>query len=248
MKPLVLVTGGSRGIGAATCRLAARAGYDIALNYLSRSEEAERVAADCRAAGAAVELIQADTGSPEGVAALFAALDARVGRLDHLVNNAGIVGLASRLDDASVDTVRSTIDINVTGAILVAREAVRRLSRRNGGRGGSIVNLSSVAANIGAPGEFVWYAASKGAIDAFTIGLAKEVGGDGIRVNAVAPGIIDTDIHASAGKPERVAQFAPLIPMGRAGTAEEVAESILFLMSDRASYVSGAILRIGGGR
>ena len=247
-RPVLLITGGSRGIGAATARLASRSGYDLVLNYQRDEAAARAVADEARAAGGQVEIVQGDMALEADVERLFAEVDRRFGRLTHVVNNAGITGPASRVEGASPATIRACIDLNVTGAILVAREAVRRLSPRHGGRGGAIVNVSSVAAALGSPGEYVWYAASKGAIDSLTLGLAKEVAGEGIRVNAVAPGLIETDIHASGGQPDRVERIAPQIPLGRAGTAEEIAQTILFLLSDAASYVTGAILRVGGGR
>jgi NAD(P)-dependent dehydrogenase (short-subunit alcohol dehydrogenase family) len=179
---------------------------------------------------------------------VFAEVDDRMGRIGHLVNNAGITGKASRLDAAPTDEIRRTIDLNVTGAILAAREAIRRISPRHGGQGGTIVNLSSAAVWLGAPGDFVWYAASKGAIDSLTLGLAKELGPEGIRVNAVAPGLIETDIHATAGLGGRIERLAPQVPLQRGGTADEVAEVILFLMSDAARYVSGAVYNVTGGR
>jgi NAD(P)-dependent dehydrogenase (short-subunit alcohol dehydrogenase family) len=241
--PLLLVTGGSRGIGAAVCRLAIAAGYDLALSYRSEVAAAEAIVAEARAAGRRAIAIRAEIGDPRDIELLFAGIDAELGPVTHLVNNAGLIGLSSPLADTDAATVARCIDVNVTGAILVAQQAIRRMTA-----GGSIVNLSSAAATLGAPGEFVWYAASKGAIDSLTIGLAKELGPRGIRVNAVAPGLIDTEIHASAGSPDRVAQFSAAVPMGRGGSAMEVAQAILFLLSDAASYVSGAILRVGGGR
>lgn len=247
-RPVLLVTGGSRGIGAATARLAAERGYDVAINYQADAEAAGRVAEACRVAGARAEIIQADVAREDEIARLFRTVDECLGRLTHLVNNAGITGRASRLDEASTETIRSTIDLNVTGAILVAREAVRRMARRHGGSGGAIVNLSSAAVTLGSPNEFVWYAASKGAIDSLTIGLAREWATDGIRTNAVAPGLIDTEIHASSGLPDRLQRLTGFIPLGRPGTAEEVAETILFLLSDAASYVNGEVIRVGGGR
>jgi NAD(P)-dependent dehydrogenase (short-subunit alcohol dehydrogenase family) len=175
-------------------------------------------------------------------------MDRELGRLTHLVNNAGIVGRANKFADVDTETIRRVVDLNVTGAMLVAREAVRRMSTARGGKGGAIVNLSSMAATLGAPDEYVWYAASKGAIDSLTVGLAREVAREGIRVNAVAPGLIDTDIHAAGGQPDRIARMGPTIPLGRAGTAEEVAAAILWLLSDEASYSTGTIIRVSGGR
>jgi NAD(P)-dependent dehydrogenase (short-subunit alcohol dehydrogenase family) len=247
-KRLCLVTGGSRGIGAAVCRLAAARGYDLAINYRRDEAAAQRVAEACRASGARAEIFQADTGSEAEIDRMFAAIDARMGRLSDLVNNAGITGKASRLDAAATSLIRANIEVNVLGAILVARQAVLRMSPRHGGRGGAIVNISSAAATLGGPGDFVWYAASKGAIDSFTAGLGKELVREGIRVNAVAPGMIQTDIHDTTGDPNRVARIVPGTPIGRVGTPEEVAEAVLFLMSDAASFIAGTILRVAAGR
>jgi NAD(P)-dependent dehydrogenase (short-subunit alcohol dehydrogenase family) len=245
---ILLVTGASRGIGAAVARRAAVEGYRVAINYRSDVAAAEQVAAEIEKAGSKALLVKADVSRADEIKRLFEAIDQKLGRLTHLVNNAGIVGRSSRLDAADPAMIRQVIDLNVTGAILVAREAVRRMSRAQGGEGGAIVNLSSAAATLGSPGEFTWYAASKGAIDSFTLGLARELAKEGVRVNAVSPGLIETDIHASGGEPDRVARLSPMIPMGRAGTAEEVAETILWLLSDKASYVTGANIRVAGGR
>ncbi len=247
-RPVCLITGGSRGIGAATARLAAERGYDILLNYVSDEASADSVARECRALGARVETVRGDMGAETDITALFAALDERFGRLDALVNNAGITGRAGRLDETPTETIRRCIDINVTGAILVAREAVLRMSTRHGRSGGAIVHVSSMATTLGAPGEYVWYAASKGAIDSLTIGMARELATEGVRVNAVSPGLIETDIHATGGQPDRLERLAPMIPMKRPGTADEVAQTILFLLSDAASYVDGANLRVSGAR
>ncbi|MFO1150020.1 MAG: SDR family oxidoreductase [Alsobacter sp.] len=247
-KPLLFVTGGSRGIGAAACRLAAARGYDVAVNYRSEAAAAQAVVAECRALGARAEAFPGDCAVEADIRQLFAAVDSRLGRVTHLLNNAGVTGRASRLADADPAEIRAVIDLNVTGAILVAREAVPRMSTRQGGRGGAMVNLSSAAVWLGAPNDFVWYAASKGAIDALTIGLAKELAPDGIRVNAVAPGLIETDIHASAGLGGRVERLASQIPLGRGGGAGEVAEVILFLLGEASSYVTGSIYKVTGGR
>ncbi len=245
---VLLVTGASRGIGAATVRLAATRGYDVAINYTSNAKAAEAVVADAERAGARAVAIQADVAQEADVERLFAETERRLGPLWGLVNNAGIVGRASRLDAADAATIKSVIDLNVLGAFLCARAAVRRLSTKNGGQGGVIVNISSGAATLGSPNEFIWYAASKAAVDTLTIGLSREVAREGIRVNSVAPGLVDTDIHDMTGVPDRVAAMRPNIPLGRAGTPEEIAETILFLLSDAASYVTGAVLRVAGGR
>jgi len=248
MQKLLLVTGGSRGIGAAVCRLAAKEGYAIALNYLRDQTAAERVARECRAEGVACEIFQGDMAREKDIERVFAMLDQKLGRLTHLVNNAGITGKSSPVEKATPETIRAVIDLNVTGAILVARAAAQRMARRNGGDGGAIVNISSAAASLGSPGEYVWYAASKGAVDSLTIGLAKELAVEGVRVNAVSPGMVNTEIHASGGDPGRVERITPMIPMRRIGEAEEIAATILYLLSENASYVTGANLRVSGGR
>jgi NAD(P)-dependent dehydrogenase (short-subunit alcohol dehydrogenase family) len=249
MTKLLLVTGGSRGIGAAVCRRAAKAGYAIALNYQRDTAAAESVARDCREAGVRCEIFQGDMAIEADIERVFAEMDQKLGRLTHLVNNAGITGKSSPLDKAATETIRAAIDLNVTGAILVARAAIQRMARRNGGTGGAMVNISSAAARLGSPGEYVWYAASKGAIDSLTIGLAKELAADDIRVNAVSPGIIDTDIHAlSTGDAGRVDRIAPLVPLRRVGKADEIASAVLYLLSDEASYITGANLAASGGR
>ena len=246
MSGVMLVTGGSRGIGAAISRLAAERGYDLCVNYGSDAGPAAEVVAEVEAKGRKAVAVQADLGEGN-VVPLFAAA-AELGPLTALVNNAGITGKISRLDDVDPDVIRRTVDINVTGAILAAREAVLRMSTRHGGQGGGIVNISSVAAKLGSPNEYTWYAATKGAIDSFTLGLAKEVAQEGIRVNVVSPGLIETGIHAAGGNPDRIAQLAPQIPLGRAGNPEEIAQATLWLLSDEASYITGAVLSASGGR
>jgi len=246
--PVVLVTGGSRGIGASVCRLAGAAGWQVAVNYVSNLEAAEAVVADIRAAGGSAIPVQGDVGTELGLASIFSTVDGTFGRLDGLVNNAGIIALPQRVDEISSERLERMFAVNVMGSIRSAQEAVRRMSTRHGGRGGAIVNLSSMAALLGAPGQYVDYAASKGAIESFTVGLAREVAAEGIRVNLVRPGIIETDIHASGGLPDRARDMAALIPMQRPGTADEVARSILYLLSDAASYVTGAALNVSGGR
>jgi NAD(P)-dependent dehydrogenase (short-subunit alcohol dehydrogenase family) len=246
---VLLVTGGSRGIGAAICRKAAIAGYDVAVNYTADAAAAERVAAEVRSAGRRALVVKGDVSREADVLALFKAVDEGLGRLSAFANNAGITGRSSRLEDATDALIRACMDVNVTGAILCAREAVRRMSTKRGGAGGAIVNISSVAASLGSPGEYVWYAASKGAIDSLTIGLAKEVALEGIRVNAVSPGMVLTDIHEkSTGDVARVERIRPLIPMQRIARPEEIADAVLYLLSDSASYVTGANLTVAGGR
>ena len=248
MNPVVLVTGGSRGIGAASALLAARHGFAVAVNYSAHSLAADEVVRQIRAAGGSAITVQADVAVEAQVMAMFEKVDAKLGRLSALVNNAGVVDLASRVDGMSVQRIRRMFDINVLGSFICAREAVLRMSTRHGGAGGAIVNVSSVAARLGGPGQYVDYAASKGAIDSFTVGLAKEVATEGIRVNAVRPGIIETEIHASGGQPERAREMAPLVPMQRAGSAEEVAKAIVWLLSGDASYTTGAVIDVAGGR
>jgi NAD(P)-dependent dehydrogenase (short-subunit alcohol dehydrogenase family) len=245
---ILLVTGGSRGIGAATALAAAREGYAVAVNYVNDANAAARVVNGITSAGGKAIALKADVAREDEIAKLFQEVAKNFGGLTHLVNNAGIIGRASSLTAADPAMIREVIDLNVTGAILVAREAVKHISTANGGKGGAIVNVSSMAAALGAAGEYTWYAASKGAIDSFTIGLAREVVKDGIRVNAVSPGLIETDIHASGGQPDRLERLAHLTPLGRAGTADEVAAAIMWLLSDKASYVTGTNIRVSGGR
>ena len=244
---VLIVTGGSRGIGAATCLLAAARGWGVVVNYAGNVEAAERVCARIHAEGGTAVAVRGDVSREEDVEHIFRAAD-RLGRLAGLVNNAGIVGPNARVEELDADRIGRILAVNVTGSFLCARAAIKRLSTRHGGRGGAIVNLSSAAAKLGSPGVYVDYAAAKGAIDSFTIGLALEVAGEGIRVNAVRPGIIDTDIHASGGDPGRAARLAPSLPLARAGTAEEVAKAILWLLSDEASYTTGSTIAVSGGR
>jgi NAD(P)-dependent dehydrogenase (short-subunit alcohol dehydrogenase family) len=248
LEQVLLVTGGSRGIGAATALLAARAGWAVAVNYTANSSAADSVVRQIREGGGKAVALQADVADEQQVLAMFERIDAGLGRLTGLVNNAGVVDVTSRVEDMSVARLKRMFDVNVIGSMVCAREAVRRMSTRHGGSGGAIVNLSSAAARLGAPDQYVDYAAAKGAIDAFTIGLAKEVAAEGIRVNAVRPGLIETDIHASGGIPDRVAQLAHLVPMQRGGTADEVAQAIVWLLSPAASYTTMSLLDVSGGR
>ncbi len=247
-KRTVLVTGGGRGIGAATSLLCAQHGWAVAVNYTSGEAPAAAIVAQIRAAGGSALAVQADVSDEAQVLAMFATIERELPPLGALVNNAGVVDVQARVDVMSLPRLQRMFAINVFGSFLCAREAVKRLSTKHGGQGGAIVNLSSAASRIGAPGQYVDYAAAKGAIDVFTMGLAKEVALEGIRVNAVRPGIIETEIHASGGLPDRAKQMAPLVPMQRAGSADEVAQAIVWLMSDAASYTTGSIVDVTGGR
>ncbi|RST49671.1 SDR family oxidoreductase [Variovorax sp. MHTC-1] len=248
MDQVLLITGGSRGIGAATALLAAQRGFAVAVNYASNSLAADEVVRTIRDGGGRAISVHADVGDEAQVLAMFEKVDAKFGRLTALVNNAGVVDVQARVDQMSVARLDRMLRINVIGSFLCAREAVRRMSTKHGGSGGAIVNLSSAAARLGSPGQYVDYAASKGAIDSFTIGLAKEVAEEGIRVNAVRPGLIDTEIHASGGMPDRAFQLASTVPMKRTGSAQEVANGIAWLLSEEASYVTGTFLDVTGGR
>ncbi len=248
MDKVLLVTGGGRGIGAATSRLAAQQGWAVAVNYTANSLAADEVVRAIRADGGTAISVQADVANEDQVLAMFARVDAKLGRLTGLVNNAGVVDVTARVDEMSVARWRRMFDINVIGSMLCARVAVRRMSTKHGGAGGSIVNVSSAASRLGSPGQYVDYAAAKGAIDAFTIGLAREVGGEGVRVNAVRPGLIETEIHASGGLPNRVADLSHQVPMQRGGTADEVAQAIVWLLSPAASYTTMSLLDVSGGR
>ena len=246
-RPVLLITGAGRGIGAATAKLAAARGYDVAVNYKSDADAAASVVAAVKAAGGNAIAVAADMAVEADVERLFKTAD-QLGPLSHFVYNTGIPGKAGRLDAASPSMMREVIEVNVLGALFSLQHAIRRISTKHGGPGGAIVLLSSVAADIGGANEYVWYAASKGAIESMTYGLSKELAGDGIRVNAVSPGASETRVHADAGTPDKLARIAPMIPIGRAGKPEESAEAVLFLLSDAASYISGTVLRVAGGR
>ncbi|UWE16854.1 SDR family oxidoreductase [Herbaspirillum huttiense] len=247
-KPVILITGGSRGMGAATARLAAERGYDVAFSYLRDVAAADSVAADIAQRGARLLALQADSADPEQVAQLFAAIDARFGRIDVLVNNAAMLERQSRMEDLDFARMQRIFAVNAIGPMLCAQQAVRRMAYRHQGRGGVVINVSSASARLGSPNEYVDYAASKGALETFTTGLAKEVAREGIRVNCVRPGHIHTEMHASGGEPDRVNRVRESIPMGRGGQPEEVARAILWLASDEASFSTGTFLDVTGGK
>jgi NAD(P)-dependent dehydrogenase (short-subunit alcohol dehydrogenase family) len=247
-KKTMLITGGSRGIGAAVAIIAAQRGYAVAVNYASNKAAATQVVEQITNSGGDAFAIQGDVAKENDILNIFNAIDSRWGRLDALINNAGIVAVKARVDEMSLERLQTMFATNVVGSFICAREAIKRMSKKYGGDGGVIVNLSSAAARLGSPAEYVDYASSKGAIDTMTIGLSKELAGEGIRVNAVRPGLIDTDIHASGGQPDRVERFVSMIPMQRGGTAQEVANTVIWLASDEASYVTGALIDVSGGR
>ena len=248
MSDVMLVTGGGRGIGAACARLAAARGYDVCVNYARDAAAAEQVVRDVEAAGRRALAVQADVAREEEVEALFETLDRELGPLTALINNAGLTGHFGRVDAVSGETLRQVVEVNVLGLMYCARAAVQRMSSRHGGAGGGIVNMTSGASTLGSPHTYVWYAASKGAVDSFTKGLALEVAREGIRVNAVAPGFIKTEIHASSGMPDRLDSTPDVVPMGYAAEPEAVADAVLWLLSDESAYVTGEVLRVAGGR
>ena len=248
MDEVLIITGASRGIGAATARIAGRSGYVVCVNYLKNKAAAKQIVEEIKADGGRALAVGADISREEEVVKLFCTVDDKLGKISALVNNAGILETQMRIEDMNAARLNRVFLTNVTGSFLCAREAVKRMSTKNGGKGGAIVNVSSAAARLGSAGEYVDYAASKGAVDTFTRGLAQEVAGEGIRVNAVRPGVIDTDIHASGGEPGRVERVKASIPMKRGGSAEEVAKAIMWLLSSESSYTTGSLLEVSGGR
>jgi NAD(P)-dependent dehydrogenase (short-subunit alcohol dehydrogenase family) len=248
MSGVAIITGSSRGIGAATAKLAAKRGYAVCVNYLKNEERAAAVLAEIHADGGKAIMVRADTAIEDEVIKLFERVDRELGPVTALVNNAGITGRAGRLESFDARAIRNVLEVNVAGAIYCAQQAVKRMSTKNGGAGGAIVNVSSLAATLGGANQWIPYAAAKGAINSFTVGLAKEVAAEGIRVNAISPGLINTEIHAEAGIGDRLQKVIPLVPMGRLGTAEECAEAILWLLSGEAAYMIGSILTLSGGR
>jgi NAD(P)-dependent dehydrogenase (short-subunit alcohol dehydrogenase family) len=248
MAGVALITGSGRGIGAATAKLAARRGYAVCVNYLHNEGRADAVVAEIRAGGGRAIMVRADTAKEDEVIKLFERVDLELGPITALVNNAGITGKAGRLESFDAATMRRVLEVNVIGTMLCSQQAVRRMSTKKGGAGGSIVNVSSIAANLGGANQWIPYSAAKGAINSFTIGLAKEVAAEGIRVNAISPGMVGTEIHAEAGLGDRLQNMISMIPIGRIGTAEECAEAILWLMSGEAAYMIGSILTLAGGR
>ncbi|WP_120495758.1 SDR family oxidoreductase [Kiloniella sp. EL199] len=248
MNKVMIVTGGSRGIGAAISKTAAAEGYAVAINYHTRADDADNIVWEINEQGGIAQAIKADVSDPVQVKTLFEEVKSKLGVPSAVINNAGTTGRICRIDEVDAETMNRVIGINTMGALYCSQEAIKLMSAKHGGDGGSIVTVSSIAARLGSPGEYVWYAASKAAVDAMTVGLAKEVGGEDIRVNAVSPGIIDTEIHASGGEPGRIDRIAPAIPMQRAGIAQEIANAVLWLCSDQASYCNGAILDCSGGR
>jgi NAD(P)-dependent dehydrogenase (short-subunit alcohol dehydrogenase family) len=248
MSGVIVITGSSRGIGATTARLAAKRGHAVCVSAAASVDDARKVAKSITDGGGRAIAVPCDVAKESDVVAMFAAVDRELGPVTGLFNNAGITGPVRKVADIDVESLARTFAVNITGSFICAREAVRRMSTARGGKGGAIVNMSSRAAALGGSNEWVHYAASKGAVESLTVGLAREVAGEGIRVNAVMPGMIDTEIHARAGVPERVARLVPGVPMGRIGTPEEVAETVLFLLSDAASYITGVSVPVSGGR
>ena len=248
MDEVLIITGASRGIGAATARIAGRSGYVVCVNYLKNKAAAKQIVEEIKADGGRALAVGADISREEEVVKLFCTVDDKLGKISALANNAGILEKQMRIEDMNAARLNRIFLTNITGSFLCAREAVKRMSTKNGGKGGAIVNVSSAAARLGSAGEYVDYAASKGAVDTFTRGLAQEVAGEGIRVNAVRPGVIDTDIHASGGEPGRVERVKASIPMKRGGSAEEVAKAIMWLLSSESSYTTGSLLEVSGGR